>query len=198
MTHQAAFLLCRFSFLSLYLVSFFFSFLRLILPHVPSSSSSSSSSFVLTALFTIHFYFSVSVVRLCLPCVSFPLCYFLCWVLYRQNFSSCTHDRRTNCGIGSLTCRRQNDETLAFRHLRRRMHGLTFMAAQEGKLTLIYGSWYRFMKQDRMIIQLLRASFAVSFVFTFCYNHIVAWKVGSIIYNVCCASYVVVMQCVSN
>ena len=51
---------------------------------------------------------------------------------------------------------------IAIRPLRSSLHGLMFMAAQAGRLTLlISGSRYRFAEQDSMIVRLLRASFAV-------------------------------------
>ena len=87
---------------------------------------------------------------------------------------------------------------LAIRPLRRNLHGLMFMAAQAGTLTLISGSRCRFVKQETVIIQLLCVSFAVlrltSCVFTFCNKHTGAWTIGNISYCVCCATLIVVSQ----
>ena len=82
------------------------------------------------------------------------------------------------------------------------MHGLKFMAAQEGKLIHVYGSRYRCGKQDYMITQLLRAYFAV-----FNGLHLYLRSVmnisspgtqGSIVYDVSCASSVDVSQRVAS
>jgi hypothetical protein len=73
----------------------------------------------LTAVFVILFNVSVSVVLLCLSCVSFLLSFRLSvWVYCHQTFSRSRHDRRTNCVLASRTLRwRQNDEIWATRSL---------------------------------------------------------------------------------
>jgi len=69
------------------------------------------------------------------------------------------------------------------------MHGLTFLGEQKGRSTLIYGSRFRCVKQDSMLIKLLLEYFAIfdgrHLHYRSVINISVASNLGGIIYDVC-------------
>ena len=158
-THQAAFLSFRLSFVSLYLASIF--------AFPPPSHPTSCPVFCLFFFRSSPIYspfISVAVFRL-IRCVYLVFVFFAFLSLsffspYLQSFSTSMHVRRTNCVVASRTCRKRRRNEVSL-DPRRKTRGLTCMAAQEGKCTLIHVSRFRCVKQDSMIIQLLRAYFAV-------------------------------------